>query len=64
MLIIFFLFFKNYFWYQHVKTIQKVQTAFNFSKKKKIENFQKAGLTAVPNGHLGPDGIGIKLELA
>jgi hypothetical protein len=30
-----FLFFKNYFLYQHIKTIQKVQTAFNFSKKKK-----------------------------
>ena len=30
-----FLFFKNHFWYQHIKTIQKVQTAFNFSKKKK-----------------------------
>jgi hypothetical protein len=30
-----FLFFKNHFWYQHIKTIQKVQTALNFSKKKK-----------------------------
>ena len=30
-----FSFFKNYFWYQHIKTIQKVQTALNFSKKKK-----------------------------
>jgi hypothetical protein len=29
-----FLFFKNYFWHQHIKTIQKVQTALNFSKKK------------------------------
>jgi hypothetical protein len=29
-----FLFFKNHFWYQHIKTIQKVQTALNFSKKK------------------------------
>ena len=28
-----FLFFKNYFWYQHIKTIQKVQTILNFSKK-------------------------------
>ena len=36
-------FFKNYFWYQHIKTIQKVQTALNFSKKKKkkILNFFK-----------------------
>jgi len=31
---IFFLFFKNYFWHQHIKTIQKIQTALNFSKKK------------------------------
>jgi GR25 family glycosyltransferase involved in LPS biosynthesis len=30
-----FLFFKNNFWYQHIKTIQKVQTVHNFSKKKK-----------------------------
>jgi len=30
----FFLFFKNYFWHQHIKTIQKVQTTLNFSKKK------------------------------
>ena len=30
-----FLFFKNYFWYQHIKTIQKVQTILNFSKKDK-----------------------------
>jgi hypothetical protein len=29
-----FLFFKNHFLYQHIKTIQKVQTALNFSKKK------------------------------
>jgi hypothetical protein len=30
-----FSFFKNHFWYQHIKTILKVQTALNFSKKKK-----------------------------
>jgi hypothetical protein len=29
-----FSFFKNYFWHQHIKTIQKVQTALNFNKKK------------------------------
>jgi hypothetical protein len=29
-----FLFFKNYFWHQHIKTIQNVQTVLNFSKKK------------------------------
>jgi hypothetical protein len=34
-----FLFFKNHFWYQHIKTIQKVQTALNFSKKKKKLKF-------------------------
>jgi hypothetical protein len=32
-----FLFFKNYFWHQHIKTIQKIQTALNFSKKKKFK---------------------------
>jgi hypothetical protein len=31
-----FSFFKNYFWYQHIKAIQNVQTILNFSKKKKI----------------------------
>jgi hypothetical protein len=31
-----FSFFKNHFWHQHIKTIQKVQTALNFSKKKKF----------------------------
>jgi hypothetical protein len=29
----FFLFFKNYFWHQHIKTIQNIQTILNFSKK-------------------------------
>jgi hypothetical protein len=33
-----FLFFKNHCWHQHIKTIQKVQTILNFSKKK-ISNF-------------------------
>jgi hypothetical protein len=37
-----FLFFKNHFWYQHIKTIQKVQTALNFSKKKKKKNLKFA----------------------
>ena len=36
-----FLFFKNHFWHQHIKTIQKVQTPLNFSKKKKIQIFTK-----------------------
>ena len=30
-----FSFLKNYFWYQHIKTIQTIQTILNFSKKKK-----------------------------
>jgi hypothetical protein len=34
-----FSFFKNYFWHQYIKTIQKVQTALNFSKKKKNLKF-------------------------
>jgi hypothetical protein len=32
-----FLFFKNYFLLQHIKTIQIIQTILNFNKKKKIE---------------------------
>jgi len=28
-----FLFFKNYFWQQHIKTIQNIQTILNFNKK-------------------------------
>jgi len=47
-----FLFFKNHFWHQHIKTIQKVQTALNFSKKKKKKKFKfarNAGTNAVPN---------------
>jgi len=30
----FFSFLKNYFLYQHIKTIQNIQTILNFSKKK------------------------------
>jgi hypothetical protein len=36
-----FLFFKNYFLHQHIKTIQNVQTILNFSKKIKKLNFLK-----------------------
>jgi hypothetical protein len=32
-----FLFFKNHFWHQHIKTIQKIQTALNFSKNKNLK---------------------------
>ena len=35
----FFLFFKNHFWHQHIKAIQNIQTILNFSKKKKISKF-------------------------
>jgi hypothetical protein len=38
-----FLFFKNYFWHQYIKTIQKIQTALNFSKKK-ISKFDETQL--------------------
>jgi len=38
-----FSFLKNYFWHQHIKTIQKVQTALNF-RKKKISKFDETQL--------------------
>jgi putative lipase involved disintegration of autophagic bodies len=38
----FFLFFKNHFWHQHIKTIQNIQTILNFSKIKKIKFFENA----------------------
>jgi hypothetical protein len=44
----FFLFFKNYFWHQHIKTIQNVQTILNFNKKK-LKFFWNAVCTAFPN---------------
>ena len=44
-----FLFFKNYFWHQHIKTIQNVQTILNFNKKKKIKFFRNAAAAAFPN---------------
>jgi len=47
-----FLFFKNYFWHQHIKTIQKVQTALNFSKKKKFKIWWKAVKTRDPCYHI------------
>jgi len=43
-----FLFFKNHFWYQHIKTIQKVQTTLNFNKKK-FKFKGNTGTNAVPN---------------
>jgi len=43
-----FLFFKNYFWDQNIKTIQNIQKKFNFNKKK-IKFFRKAICTTFPN---------------
>ena len=42
----FFLFLKNYFWHQHIKTIQNVQTILNFSKDK-FNFFWERGLHCV-----------------
>jgi hypothetical protein len=50
-----FSFFKNYFWHQHIKTIQNVQTILNFSKKKNFKFFENAGWTAFPNASLDLD---------
>jgi hypothetical protein len=47
-----FLFFKNYFWQQHVKTIQNIQNTINFSIKK-IKFFKNTICTAFPN----PNGV-------
>jgi len=44
-----FLFFKNHFWYQHIKTIQKVQIALNFNKKKIFKFERNASTNAIPN---------------
>jgi len=41
-----FLFFKNYFWHQHIKTIQ---TILNFSKQKKFKFFENVTAAAFPN---------------
>jgi hypothetical protein len=40
-----FLFFKNHFWHQHIKTIQNIQTILNFNQKKKLKFFRN---TAAP----------------
>jgi hypothetical protein len=46
-----FLFFKNHFWHQHIKTIQNIQTILNFSKKKFkfFENAATAVFQNIPN---------------
>jgi len=46
-----FLFFKNYFWYQHIKTIQNIQIILNFSKKK-IQIFWERSRSRVPKRYL------------
>jgi hypothetical protein len=43
-----FLFLKNYFWHQHIKTIQNIQIILNFSKKKK---FNFLGMQPQPRSH-------------
>ena len=43
-----FSFFKNYFWHQHIKTIQNVQTILNFNKKK-IKFFKNTVCTTFLN---------------
>jgi hypothetical protein len=45
-----FSFLKNHFWHQHIKTIQKVQTALNFSKKKNFKIWWNAVTNTIPNG--------------
>jgi hypothetical protein len=47
-----FSFFKNYFWHQHIKTIQNVQTILNFSKKKKFQIFWECSCSRVPKRYL------------
>ena len=48
----FFLFFKNHFWHQHIKTIQNVHAVLNFSKTK-IEFCGNTVSTAFPNASFG-----------
>jgi len=43
-----FSFFKNHFWYHHIKTIQNIQIILNFSKKK-IKFFRNATAATFPN---------------
>jgi hypothetical protein len=59
-----FLFFKNYFWYQHIKTIQKIQTALNFSKK--INKLKFDQMQVQPQSQTGSkeDWIVDKVEVA
>ena len=44
-----FLFFKNYFWYQHIKMIWKHQKYINLKQRKKINFFQKRFWNAKTN---------------
>ena len=46
-----FSFFKNYFWHQHIKTIQKIQTALNFNKKKNLKFGQTQVQPQSPTGY-------------
>jgi len=46
-----FSFLKNYFWHQHIKTVQNIQTILNFSKKK-IQIFWEHSRNRVPKHNL------------
>ena len=46
-----FLFFKNYFWHQHIKTIQNIQNILIFLKNK-IWIFLERGANRVPKRFL------------
>ena len=49
-----FLFFKNYFWDQHIKMIWKHQKQINSKQKKKFKFFRKRFWKALPNALLDP----------
>jgi hypothetical protein len=54
-----FSFFKNYFWHQHIKTIQNIQIILNFSKN----NFRNAAAAAFPNVPLHGHASNLKTHL-
>jgi hypothetical protein len=51
-----FLFFKNYCWHQHIKTIQNVQIILNFSKKK-IQIFWERSRSRFPKRSISLEGV-------
>jgi len=54
-----FLFLKNHFWHQHIKTIQNIQIILNFNKKKKL-NF--LGTQPQPHSRTSPSSAGTVLS--